>query len=194
MLTGIYQSIPPIAIGIAYYTLDTWMMRRYRLKPTAFERRDIFFTVLIFIVLALLVAQPLVAPWLGIQIAGGWGLALQALGLACLVSGLLLVAWVRLHLKSLFSERVEIQPDHYLVNSGPYARVRHPLYSAYFLLIFGLLFINPAMFELFILCYALAYFLRLAKEEETLLSNRLPGYREYMAATPRFAPRLWRRR
>jgi protein-S-isoprenylcysteine O-methyltransferase Ste14 len=192
MLTGIYQSIPLLVTLVAYYILDIWLMRSYHPDRTIIEKRDTLNTSVSFIAIILIVIQPVVLPGLGVHITTRWGLVVQMVGVACLVSGLILFVWVRMHLRNLFSEQVELQPGHYVVQTGPYAWVRHPMYSTFFLLIFGHLLIKPALIELFLLCFVIWHFSNLAQEEERLLSKELPGYQAYMAVTPRFVPAVWR--
>ena len=166
-------------------------MRRYKPGRTFTEKRDMLIAVAAFAAVILVVIQPLVMPWVGVRITARWGLVIQAIGVACLVIGLLLVRWARLHLRNLFSEQVELQPGHYVVNTGPYALVRHPLYTTYVLMVFGQLLIKPAIIELLLLCFVIWHFSRLARVEEALLSEKLPGYKEYMTITPRFVPTFW---
>ena len=59
-------------------------------------------------------------------------------GLAFAESGLVLLIWVHLALGVHFSGTLHLRPDHRLVTSGPYARVRHPMYTAFILLFAGL--------------------------------------------------------
>ncbi len=48
-----------------------------------------------------------------------------------LVAGLLLAIWARHHLAGCYwSGEIAIKLDHALVRSGPYALVRHPIYTA----------------------------------------------------------------
>lgn len=80
---------------------------------------------------------------------------------------------------------------HQLVTHGPYRWVRHPLYSAGFVLaicltlISGLWWLGLAM----LLPLALLY-RRTAKEESNLISTFGDAYREYMRRTGRFFPKL----
>jgi len=53
----------------------------------------------------------------------------QWLGLAVVVAGLLFSVWGRRHLGSNWSVSVTLKDGHELVRSGPYALVRHPIYS-----------------------------------------------------------------
>jgi protein-S-isoprenylcysteine O-methyltransferase Ste14 len=73
--------------------------------------------------------------------------------------------------------------------SGPYARVRHPQYVAFVLVLFGFLLQWPtlltlAMFPVLVFAYA-----RLARAEERDSIARFGDrYRQYMACTPGFLP------
>ena len=61
----------------------------------------------------------------------GWCLV-GVIGIACLFS-----FWARLHLGALWSAGITLREGHRVVRSGPYAIVRHPIYTA---LIGGLVF------------------------------------------------------
>ena len=76
----------------------------------------------------------------------------------------------------------------FIIDTGPYGYIRHPLYSAYFLLAGGILLVNPAVPTLLVAVYAAVNFYKIAKKEEALLTETLTGYREYMEYTGRFFP------
>jgi protein-S-isoprenylcysteine O-methyltransferase Ste14 len=83
------------------------------------------------ILLGFVHVPPLGGAWrpegLGFVVAG---FALQALGIA-------LAVWARRHLGRNWSMRVETKVGHELVRSGPYRRLRHPIYSAMLLMLAG---------------------------------------------------------
>jgi protein-S-isoprenylcysteine O-methyltransferase len=58
-------------------------------------------------------------------------------GLALTLAGLGLALWARFHLGRNWSALVELKLDHKLVRSGPYAIVRHPIYSGFMLAALG---------------------------------------------------------
>ena len=76
-----------------------------------------------------------------------------------------------------------------LATSGPYARIRHPQYVAFVLVMFGFLLqwatiITLLMFPVLVLVYV-----RLAYAEERDSETRFGAqWREYAARTPRFIP------
>ncbi len=194
MLTGKYQSIAFVTAALLYYGLDFFLMKRYdRQRPDQGSGRAWDFTLLMLAVDVLLVAQPIYLPFLGLHIAGGWGLALQAVGGLIFLAALALHTWARLHLGRFYAERVEVQTGHQVIATGPYALVRHPVITSFFGMAIGLLLLNPSVLTVLLLLYTFWDFLRAARQEETLLAEHLPDYAAYAARTPRFWPRLWRR-
>ncbi len=79
-----------------------------------------------------------------------------------------------------------------LVTEGIYARVRHPQYSAMFLLIVSLLIQWPTFLTLLMAPVLIAAYARLARREEVELLARFgESYQIYMRDVPAFVPRLW---
>jgi protein-S-isoprenylcysteine O-methyltransferase Ste14 len=67
-------------------------------------------------------------PWLYHPLwpSGIWSLGV---GAAVTVVGLLFAVWARQHLGSNWSRSVTIKQGHELITTGPYAVVRHPIYT-----------------------------------------------------------------
>ncbi len=59
------------------------------------------------------------------------------LGLFLTAGGLLFTVWARLHLGRNWSGTVTIKEEHELVTSGPYALVRHPIYTGLLIAFLG---------------------------------------------------------
>lgn len=80
------------------------------------------------IVIVLLSTTRIPLPWLYRQL---WpsGLFSFWIGAAVMVAGLLFAVWARQHLGSNWSRSVTIKLDHELITTGPYALVRHPIYT-----------------------------------------------------------------
>ena len=191
MFTGIYQSAATLAAIVAFYSVDLVFMVRYdRRRRAKGSGRSWSFTLLALAAGAFLVLQPALLPWLSLRIDAWWGALVQLVGLVLVAGALVLHALSRLHLQQFYAERVELQPEHRLVDTGPYGYMRHPLFTAYFMFVTGLLLINPALPTILMAVYTYWDFLGAAKDEEELLGEKLPGYDRYMARTPRFLPRL----
>jgi protein-S-isoprenylcysteine O-methyltransferase Ste14 len=58
-----------------------------------------------------------------------WSLAIFWVGFLLAAAGLLFTVWARRHLATNWSGDVTLKADHELIMSGPYALVRHPIYS-----------------------------------------------------------------
>lgn len=190
MLGGIYQSITILVLIVVFYVVDIWLMHRYDPLRAEGSSRAWEYTVVACGAAVLLVLQPVVWPGLGLYIAGRWAVVVQGVGLVLALAALALHWWARLCLRQFYGEREEVQAGQYLIETGPYAYVRHPIYTSYFLFTIGLLLINPSLPMVLAVIYAFIDFSQATRREEKLLGEKLPGYAEYMARTPRFVPQL----
>jgi protein-S-isoprenylcysteine O-methyltransferase Ste14 len=76
-----------------------------------------------------------------------------------------------------------------LAVAGPYARIRHPQYVAFALVMFGFLLQWPTLITLFMFPLLLGMYARLAYAEERDVEARFgERWRGYAARTPRFIP------
>jgi len=78
-----------------------------------------------------------------------------------------------------------------LATSGPYARIRHPQYVAFLMVMFGFLLQWPTLITLLMFPVLLIVYVRLAHAEEWEAAERFGAqWREYAAHVPGFIPRL----
>jgi protein-S-isoprenylcysteine O-methyltransferase Ste14 len=195
MLLGIPQSIATLLTIILFYVMDFALIRRYDKKRQATgSGRSWDFTFFIFVIVAVLVLQPVLLPILSFRTTAAWGLFIQIIGMFIILVALALHIWSRVHLQHFYAERVEVQPEHEVIDTGPYHLMRHPVITSFFGIATGLFLINPAIPTFATLLYTIWDFSRAAKQEEELLMKTLPGYAEYAHRTPRFLPRLSRSR
>ncbi len=193
MFSGIYRSAVILTAIVTFYITDFLLISRYdKARRAEGSGRSWDYTIMALVVVVVLVVQPVLLPGLGVQIDAWWGVLAQVTGILMLAGALGLQIWSRFHLRQFYAERVELQPDHYVVDTGPYAHVLHPLFTSFFLFVSGLFVVNPALPTLLVAAYAFWDFSRAARQEEELLSESLAGYAEYRARTPRFLPRLGR--
>ncbi|MBI5861749.1 MAG: isoprenylcysteine carboxylmethyltransferase family protein [Rhodocyclales bacterium] len=81
------------------------------------------------------------------------------------------------------------QRAHRLAVAGPYARIRHPQYVAFVLIMFGFLLQWPTLVTLVMFPVLVAVYARLARREEAEVQIEFgAAYREYQARTPAFIP------
>jgi protein-S-isoprenylcysteine O-methyltransferase Ste14 len=78
-----------------------------------------------------------------------------------------------------------------LATTGPYARIRHPQYAAFILIMLGFLVQWPTILTLAMFPVLVYMYLRMARREEREVGREFgETYRRYAARTPAFIPRL----
>lgn len=85
------------------------------------------------------------------------------------------------------------QRAHILAITGPYARIRHPQYVAFVMIMFGFLLQWPTLVTLVMFPILLVVYARLAKREERdMVAEYGKEYEEYRQRTPAFIPAVGR--
>jgi protein-S-isoprenylcysteine O-methyltransferase Ste14 len=114
------------------------------------------------------------------------------LGLGMLTAGLAFAIWARVHLGRNWSGIVTIKVDHELIRSGPYRLVRHPIYTG---ILFGILgtAIAFGVVRGFVALafYALAFEIKLHREEVWLTREFGEAYRAYQHDVKGLIPFVW---
>ena len=126
------------------------------------------------------------SPWLTIP----YPAAAVMLGTALLIAGAVLRRYCFNALGKSFTGTVIVAKDQAIVQHGPYRWVRHPSYTAAFLMFIGVGLALGSWISVAILfvAHCFLYGLRVAVEERALLDTLGEPYREYMSRTKRFIP------
>lgn len=83
------------------------------------------------------------------------------------------------------------QRSHHPAVAGPYARIRHPQYVGFVLIMVGFLLQWPTLVTVVMFPILAWMYSRLARREEREMDREFGrAYREYAARTPAFIPRL----
>jgi protein-S-isoprenylcysteine O-methyltransferase Ste14 len=99
--------------------------------------------------------------------------------------------WTQITLGVRWSAQLQLPRDHQLVTTGPYSRLRHPLYTAMCGWAMALAMLSANwIFAAIAALSVLGVILRVPREEAMLLEAFGDQYRDYMQHTGRFAPRL----
>jgi len=129
-------------------------------------------------------------PW------GWWSLRLVPRGpltsvvaLALLLAGLAFTVWARLHLGRNWSGTVTLKEGHELIRSGPYAYVRHPIYTGLLVALLGSAIACGEVRALIGLSVVAGAFIRKLRIEERFMREIFPGqYQRYCAEVPALVP------
>lgn len=131
---------------------------------------------------------------LGPHLLNWASLPLQAwvrwLGLLLALTALALFIWVHQHLGNNFSIKLRIAQDHTLTISGPYQWVRHPMYTAFYMLHLAAFMLTANWFIglTWIVGLTIIICLRINREESMMLAGFGEDYRLYMQRTGKFTP------
>jgi protein-S-isoprenylcysteine O-methyltransferase Ste14 len=149
--------------------------------------------ILLAVIMALCVAMPIVAGLdvrFGTSGVPGW---LQVAGAIAIPVGFYMIHIV-METNSYATAVVRIQSErgHQVISTGPYAFVRHPMYSGAILYFIGMGLLLGSWWAVAIAAVIVALFaLRAVWEENTLIAE-LPGYAAYAARVRyRLIPGVW---
>jgi protein-S-isoprenylcysteine O-methyltransferase Ste14 len=118
-------------------------------------------------------------------------MATYAAGVAFSCAGLGLMGWAYVVFRS-WRWRAEIDPGHRLMDDGPFAMVRHPIYLSFALFYVGSVFLLPYwIFLLHAVASFIAYDYRARAEEGVMLEAFGDSYRAYRDRTSRFVPGVY---
>jgi protein-S-isoprenylcysteine O-methyltransferase Ste14 len=183
-----FKSFFPL-VWIAF--LLYWRIKAADTKTT--QRREpaapgILRTLAFLIVIVLLSTTRIPLPWLYRQLwpSGIWPFGV---GAAITVVGLLFAVWARQHLASNWSSSVTIKQGHELITTGPYALVRHPIYTG---ILTGFLGTAIALSQVrgvigFVLIFVVLW-AKLRMEEEWMRSQFGETYATYAHQTAALVP------
>lgn len=178
----------PWYVMAAYWLITSLTVKRTRVREKSLDRL-ITLVVVVFAFELLFADRPRIAPlqdrfvpqeaWIG------W------MGIALTCVGITIAIWARYCLGAYWSARVTLKEDHRLIRSGPYAFVRHPIYSGMLLGAVGAALVAGEWHGIVAVALLLAAHSRKALREEGLLSKEFgEEYAAYRRATGFLFPRF----
>jgi protein-S-isoprenylcysteine O-methyltransferase Ste14 len=159
-----------------------------RLEPAASR----ILRVIAFLIVIVLLSQfRLPLPWLYLHL---WPVSLWAfwIGAAVNVGGLLFAVWAREHLGRNWSRSVTIKQDHELITTGPYAALRHPIYTGILTGFVGTaIAITQVRGVIVVALVFLVFWSKLRMEEKWMRSQFGETYSDYELHTSALVPFLF---
>ena len=141
-----------------------------------------------FVAMIAYVINPVWLAWASLSIP----LWLRWLGVGIALIGFGLLQWAQVTLGRSWSDTPRMMKEQALITSGPYQFIRHPIYTAFILILGSTLLISSNW--LIGLCWAgmtvLDIASRIAFEESLMLEYFGDQYRVYMKKTGRLLPRI----
>ncbi len=98
--------------------------------------------------------------------------AIAYAGFLATLAGLAIAVWARIHLGQFWSDKVVLKVDHQLVRTGPYAYMRHPIYSGVLLGVAGTALVLGEWRGLLAFLLLFTNYWVKAEREERILSAR----------------------
>jgi protein-S-isoprenylcysteine O-methyltransferase Ste14 len=112
-------------------------------------------------------------------------------GAAITVAGLLFCVAARRHLGANWSQAVTVKKDHELITSGPYALVRHPIYTGLLLALAGSAIALAEWRGLVaVLLFFIAFWNKLRLEEKWMREHFGSSYEEYSRRVAALIPHI----
>lgn len=99
--------------------------------------------------------------------------------------------WIGRTIAQNFSYTIEIQKGQQLIKTGPYKRLRHPIYSSAIFFLASLVLVTDSWLFLAILLLTVpGLYIRMKREEQMMLEEFGDQYRAYMVQTGRIFPKI----
>jgi protein-S-isoprenylcysteine O-methyltransferase Ste14 len=181
-----------IVAGAVWVAFELVMRVRQRLRAGGPDARDPSFAVLLAGIVAAVVAAQVLGRRGGLPWPGGLLWPVVA-GLVLIAAGVGLRAWSIAALGRFFQYRIEVQPGHRVVASGPYRYVRHPSYSGIALVLAGIALACDDVWSLVAAAVlgGAGLAVRIRAEERQLTKALGAEYEHFASGRKRLVPGVW---
>jgi protein-S-isoprenylcysteine O-methyltransferase Ste14 len=166
---------------------------RVRADREAIEREGWWYAIVRAIgslaLVGFLVLYALNPPWLDVLRVPfpDW---LRWAGIALGLVSFVLYAWSQATLGKAWSPHLQMRQEHALVTTGPYARIRHPIYLGLLGFLTGITLVTANWFFIALLLVSIIVLaLRIPKEEQMMIADFGKAYKEYMQRTGALLPK-----
>ena len=168
--------------------LLVWAITSLQAKASVqrgFGSRSVVWRLLVLLI-AIALAQGVARGWIPRPAPFPYGA--QVAGVVLTVLGIGFAVWARLILGSNWGMPMTLRENPELVTGGPYAFVRHPIYTGIIFAMLGTA-LTVGSWWFFVVLIAFGYFAMSARQEERDMLERFPqSYPAYMTRTKRLVP------
>lgn len=119
------------------------------------------------------------------------GMVMSTIGAILVLLGVSLAIWARVHLGRNWSSHPSLKVGHELITSGPYALVRHPIYTGVIVSALGSALVTSAWWLVILLFLVILFVRRIYIEEATMTAQFPDKYPEYKKRTWALVPWVW---
>jgi protein-S-isoprenylcysteine O-methyltransferase Ste14 len=177
-----------IAFGV-YWLIAARRVKAARTTESPLYR--VFRLLLLVITFTLLFAEWTAVGFLGRHFFSQTQL-LAYIGFASALAGMAIAVWARMSLGHYWSDKIVLKVDHQLVRSGPYARMRHPIYSGVLLGVAGsALVVDEWRGVLAFLLLLTNYLIKAKREDKVLAEAFAEDFEEHKKCAGFLLPRLF---
>lgn len=173
------MKISPISLAILItwaIVLFVWVVGAFTSKRTSQRQSGgsrLAHIALLFSGTCLLAFHGLEHGWLAIRFVPDTD-SYRLTGLGITIIGAFFAIWARFSLGTNWSGRITLKEDHTLIATGPYAFVRHPIYSGMLLAFSGTAVFEGTLRGLLGVILILATYILKIRREEMLMTQRFP--------------------
>lgn len=175
-------------VFLVYWIVAAFSVNRIRSREPAAQRLG--YLLLIVISLILFNADPRYFGPLNLRFVPRSYRIAEA-GTLLTAAGIGFAIWARIHIGRFWSGSVAIREDHQLVRSGPYSRIRHPIYTGILVALAGTALAVGTYRAVLAFVLILLSLIFKARREEALLTREFgAAFDEHRRHTGFFLPRV----
>jgi protein-S-isoprenylcysteine O-methyltransferase Ste14 len=176
----------PWIVFLVYWTIGAFKTRRTAKKESFAARYGVMFVEVCGFVL--LFDDDITSGVLNRRVVHVHGLAVA--GVVLIWIGIAQALWARWHLGQYWSARITIKEDHKLIRTGPYSRLRHPIYSGIDLAAIGsALVINQWRCVIGVCIIIIGFWIKAMREEAMLKAQFGDAFAEHSQSTGFLLPK-----
>jgi len=178
----------------AYFTLRVRQAGERSLPDRAAVKREgagafLARVVAFFLLIGLMVSYAVQPPWVQ-SLLIPFPVWLRWAGAVLGLASLGLWTWTQVELGTLWSAQLQLREHHHLVTTGPYSRMRHPLYTAMIAWAVSLALVSANWIFIGVaVVTASVFFIRVPREEQMMIDQFGDEYLEFMQMAGRFLPK-----